>query len=105
MRGSISSAMSWFLASLVMLVLCVLMIMLNSCSMFAPSVRLQWGSVLYEAYGEHILDEVEVTKEVKPDGREIIHLKVKKSENKEAQANLAIIGLAAEAIKRVPIAP
>jgi len=99
------SAMSWLFASLAMLGLCILMLVAGACSLFQPSVKFQWGTALYEAYGDHILDEVEVTKEIKPDGREIILIKLKKSENKEAQANIAIIGLAEEAIKRLPKAP
>lgn len=92
----------------VLLVACVtflLTVFTPGCALLNPAVEFTWGTAHYAAYGDHVMDELEVTKEILKDGREIIHIKVKKSESREVQAIQKALDIAGEAIKRIPAAP
>lgn len=77
----------------------IMMMLAQGCA----SVSLRWGDVEYSSYGDHVLKDLEVTRTM-PDGTKIT-VKVKSSDSKEVEAVTSAIGLASEALKRVPIAP
>lgn len=77
----------------------IMMMLAQGCA----SVSLERGDVRYSSYGDHVLKDLEVTRTM-PNGEKIT-VKVKSSDSKEVEAVSAAIGLALEALKRVPIAP
>jgi hypothetical protein len=81
----------------------VLIAMALACGC-AASHKLVWGTVVYESRGDHVLTDLEVIKRIKPDGTEIIHIKVGSSDSKEVQfhAIQSAIDLAGEALKLLP---